>query len=144
VTIHALTLAAWNPPRVTLDVTCSAGTYIRSLAYDLGERLGVGAHLSGLRRTASGVFAIEQAVRLDDLLAVPDDWQRHLLPPDTVLGHLPAVQLDEQTTADVINGRAIPRDSDADEARAYTTDGRLSAILRARGANWQPHKVFVR
>ena len=144
VTIHTLTLAAWNPPQVTLDVACSAGTYIRSLAYDLGERLGVGAHLSGLRRTASGVFAIEQAVPPDDLLAAASDWQRHLLPPDAVLGHLPVVQLDEQTTADVINGRAIPRDGDADEARAYTTDGRLAAILRARGANWQPHRVFVR
>ncbi len=144
VTIHALSLTAWNPPRLTLDVTCSAGTYIRSLAYDLGQRLGVGAHLSGLRRIASGAFTIEQAVPLDDLLAAPDDWQRHLLPPDTVLGHLPAVQLDEQTTADVTNGRAIPREDDADEARAYAVDGRLVAILRARGENWQPHKVFIR
>lgn len=147
VTIHALTLVSWQSPRLTLDVTCSAGTYIRSLAFDLGERLGVGAHLSGLRRTASGAFDVAEAVTLDDLLAQPDDWQRHLLPPDTVLQHLPAVQLDEQTTADVVNGRFIPRADSGDEvteARAYAADGRLVAILGAQGADWRPRKVFIR
>ncbi|NDJ61826.1 MAG: tRNA pseudouridine(55) synthase TruB, partial [Chloroflexi bacterium] len=54
--IHALEVVAWQPPQVTLDVTCSPGTYIRSLAYDLGAALGVGAHLAGLMRTASGSF----------------------------------------------------------------------------------------
>jgi len=67
VTIHQLELLEWTPPVVGLRVRCSKGTYVRTLAHDLGEKIGCGAHLSALRRTASGHFSVEDAVTVDAL-----------------------------------------------------------------------------
>jgi tRNA pseudouridine55 synthase len=67
VTIHQLELLGWTPPVVGLRVRCSKGTYVRTLAHDLGEKIGCGAHLSALRRTASGNFSVEDAVTVDAL-----------------------------------------------------------------------------
>jgi tRNA pseudouridine55 synthase len=72
VVIRAIVLTGFNPDEgtITVDVTCSKGTYIRSLARDIGRSLGCGAHLSALRRTASGVFSIEDAVTVDELTRI--------------------------------------------------------------------------
>lgn len=67
VTIHALELLSWDPPHAGLRVRCSKGTYVRTLAHDLGEALGCGAHLSSLRRTRSGTFSVEEAFTVDAL-----------------------------------------------------------------------------
>lgn len=67
VTIHQLELLEWEPPVVGLRVRCSKGTYVRTLAHDLGENVGCGAHLSSLRRTHSGIFSVEDAVTVDAL-----------------------------------------------------------------------------
>jgi tRNA pseudouridine55 synthase len=144
VRIDALVLTDWSPPQFTLDVTCSAGTYIRSLAYDLGERLGVGAHLAGLTRTASGVFTLETAIPLDVLLTC-GTWQDYLVSPETALAGWPAVRLDVAEEAHIRHGRAIPA---ADEpgngalAFAYGVDGTQVAIVERDGDLWRPHKVF--
>lgn len=147
VTIESLEIADWSPPLFTLDVVCGAGTYIRSLAYDLGEALGVGAHLAGLIRTASGAFALENAVTLDALLQ-DAEWTRHVTGPDTALAAMPVVVLDEVNTAHVIHGRSIPRQpadgqSVAQLARAYDPAGRFTAILESDDGVWRPHKVFL-
>jgi tRNA pseudouridine55 synthase len=67
VTIHALEILGWNPPVIDLRVRCSKGTYVRTLAHDLGEKVGCGAHLSALRRTRSGTYTVEDAVTVDAL-----------------------------------------------------------------------------
>ncbi len=73
VTIERLELIEWSTPLLTLDIMCSKGTYIRSLARDLGESLGCGAHLQALRRTAVGTFLIEDALPLDQLIGPFED-----------------------------------------------------------------------
>ncbi len=144
VRIDALEIMDWSPPEFTLDVTCSAGTYIRSLAFDLGETLGVGAHLSGLIRLASGRFKIEDAQTLDDLL-IAENWMEHVIPPQAALADWPAVHL---TTADadhILHGRAIQRPdlSISDLAFAYAPDGQFIAIVQAGDGLLRPHKVFL-
>ena len=97
VTIHELTLLAFQAPEsARLRVRCSKGTYIRSLAADLGRRLGVGAHLVELRRTASGPFALDRAITLEELEARASDGRPlPLLSPLEALAHLPTVAVNE-------------------------------------------------
>lgn len=147
VIIESLEIVDWSLPLITLDVVCGAGTYIRSLAFDLGEALGVGANLAGLMRTASGTFALENAVTLDGLLNDPD-WPRHIISPDVALAAMPVVRLDEVSTEHVIHGRSIPRQPVdeppvAQPARAYDPAGRFIAILESGDGVWRPHKVFL-
>jgi tRNA pseudouridine55 synthase len=141
VRIDALEIADWQPPEFTLDVTCSAGTYIRSLAFDVGEALGVGAHLAGLVRTASGVFTLENAVPLDTLLSDP---AAYLVPPRTALAEYPAWVVDAADEAELAHGRSIVGAlADGTIAMAYRVDERLVAIVRADDGRLKPDKVFL-
>jgi len=149
VQIFELEAVAFEPPRVVLRVVCSAGTYIRSLAHDLGEALGTGAMLSALTRTASGQFRLEDAVRWPDLETAFADgsWRDLLLPADLALDGTPQLHLDEQGLQDISYGRPL-RVGDAAArglARAYAPDGRFVAVLEgdARRGFWRPKKVFV-
>lgn len=144
VTIYSLDLLEFESPRLTLRVRCSKGTYIRSLAMDIGAALGCGAHLSALRRTASGPFAIERAVGLDALEAMPpDDARDLLLPPDLALQHLPAVQLTPAQTTDIRHGRAIVLDAGADGLlRMYGGDSFLGVGEARRDGRLQPKRLF--
>lgn len=145
VTIHALTLTDWQPPEFTLEVTCSAGTYIRSLAYDIGETLGVGAHLTALARTRSGAFRLEQAIDLDTLTQAAD-WSAWLLKPSVALADWPHLTLDDAALEHIAHGRAVPQESHADEgtlAAAFDSTGELVALVRAFERQWQPYKVFL-
>jgi tRNA pseudouridine55 synthase len=101
VTVHRIEPVAWTPPALTFRATVSAGTYLRALARDLGTRLGVGAHLTALRREAIGGLRVEAAVALDRV--TPEE----LLPAARVLQHLPAVELDPEARAAVVHGRAV-------------------------------------
>jgi tRNA pseudouridine55 synthase len=144
VRIDTLEVIDWSPPEITIDVTCSAGTYIRSLAHDLGLTLGVGAHLAGLIRTGSGAFRLEDATALDDMLADPD-WRRRMIAPDVALQHLPRIDLDARDTDHIRHGRAPEGEYavHASLARAYDSGGVLLAIVEARDGRWRPHKVFL-
>lgn len=148
VTIYSAQIAAYDYPLLGIDVACSAGTYIRSLAHDLGQALGCGAALSKLVRTASGDFRAADSVRWDDLTRAFDDgsWARYLLPADHGAKSLPALTLDAESIADVLHGRAI-RSADRPDGlcRAYSPDGELIAILTAAPADglWHPHKVLA-
>jgi tRNA pseudouridine55 synthase len=107
VTIHALDLLALDPPQAIVDVCCSKGTYIRSLAEDLGEALGCGAHLAALRRTATGNFRIADSVPLDTLEAMTAlERERRLLAPAVLLAGLPRLTLDGGAAAGFRNGMA--------------------------------------
>ncbi len=143
--IGELSFLDWSPPQFTLEVLCSAGTYIRSLAHDLGEALGVGAHLAGLIRTASGSFRLEQAVALDDLLAA-DDWTQYLITPRLALGNMQSLDLSVTEAEAVLHGRPIPTAGEANNQHepvlAYDASGRLMAVLRRVDSHWKPEKVF--
>lgn len=145
VTITALEVVSCDLPEVEVLVHCSPGTYIRSLAYDLGAQLGVGGHLTGLVRVASGGFHVDDAVGWDDLLAAIEagEWSQHLLPPDQVLVDLPAVHVTAEQVERIQHGNAIPAGGPVEgEARAYGPDGRLLALVKAVDTQWQPVRVF--
>jgi tRNA pseudouridine55 synthase len=102
VTVHRIELLEWRPPEATFRATVSSGTYVRALARDLGDSLGVGGHLVELRREAIGRLSVDDAVPLDRL--APDT---PLVPLRPVLGDLPAVALDDAERAAVRHGRAV-------------------------------------
>ncbi|RLC95340.1 MAG: tRNA pseudouridine(55) synthase TruB [Chloroflexi bacterium] len=151
VDIFRLDLVEWQPPALTIEVECSAGTYVRTLAHDVGIALGCGAHLADLVRIESQPFHISQAVPLSTVEeAFPQgDWPRLLYPIDEVLTDWEAVVLSEESEARVKNGSSICLgEGDATtqgpcRCRAYAPDGRFLAILRHEGKNvWHPEKVF--
>ncbi|HEY0663302.1 MAG TPA: tRNA pseudouridine(55) synthase TruB [Thiobacillaceae bacterium] len=108
VTIRSLDMLECAPPRVVLDVQCSAGTYIRTLAQDIGAALGCGAHLTALTRTASGGFQLADAVSLAALEALPATGRANaLLPLDCVLTHLPAIDLSTADATALMQGRSV-------------------------------------
>ncbi len=148
ITLYKLDVLDWQAPRLTLAINCSKGTYIRSLAYDLGERLGYGAHLAKLIRTRSGPFFLEDSVSLEQLAqAVEDNTVEHLLfPADTALAHYPALYLDAPTTQRVLHGNSFPYDTaPAELARVYNEHGQFLAIAtwNIEQKVWQPKKVFL-
>ena len=148
VTFYRLDMLSYVPPELVLDIECSAGTYIRSLAHDLGETLSTGAHLSALRRSRAGPFDLEDAVSFDYLQQAIETgtWERHLIPAVDALPSLPIVQVEPGETERIRNGLSIPAGGEAiDLARAVDPEGELVAILEADegGTAWHPHKVFV-
>jgi tRNA pseudouridine55 synthase len=143
VTIERLELLDWTSPLLTLDIMCSKGTYIRSLAHDLGESLGCGAHLQALRRTAVGAFLIEHATPLGLLKENSRNIMSTLLPPEIAVADWPVITLGAEALRQVRNGLAIVRTgTDADRARAHGPEGDLVALLVRAGDLWKPEKVF--
>lgn len=154
VVIHQIALSAWQPPFLTIEVTCDPGTYIRSLARDLGQALGCGGTLAELRRLRSGRFGVEDAVSLEALAAAcqAGDPGRYLHPLRAALDGLTPMIVDAEAAARLAHGQPIagPAGAATDEAYAVTGDGALVAILRRRGVaapaqtcQWWPTKVFV-
>ncbi len=144
VTIHTLELVDWTPPTFTLELGCSAGTYVRSLAHDLGEALGTGAYLAALTRTASGAFRLQDAVTPEDVLAGPD-WRSRLVPPSQALPQMPQIRLDEIARDRLLLGQTVARragDPSSALAQALGPTGSLLAIVECKGSLWQPRKVF--
>lgn len=107
VTSYAVSIVSVDGDRVTLSVDCSAGFYIRSLAHDLGERLGVGAHLAALRRTRIGGFGIEQAVSLDAVERDPDGIVSALTPLAGMLPGVPSATLTAEGVDRAVHGRDL-------------------------------------
>jgi tRNA pseudouridine55 synthase len=105
--IHRIEVLALSLPRVTLHVVCSKGTYIRSLADDLGRDLGVGAHITALRRTRTGAFGLDRAVPLADVAAAAAAGRLPLIPPAEALAHLPRAQVTGELEARVRQGQAL-------------------------------------
>ncbi|HVL65462.1 MAG TPA: tRNA pseudouridine(55) synthase TruB [Actinomycetota bacterium] len=143
VTVHSLELQSFEPGATAdavLDVRCSGGTYVRTIAHDLGEALGTGAHLTELRRTEAGGFTLEDAVSLDDLS--PSD----LLPLAEVVRDLPPVRVSAEDEALVADGRPLPAPEVAEEGAAVAVlrDGRLLGVYRRRGAELRAERVVPR
>ncbi len=144
VTIERLEIVDWSPPHFTLDVVCSAGTYIRSLAYDIGEALAVGAHLAGLVRIASGEFTIDDAITLDTLLSA-EGWRQYLIPIQTALAGWPVVHLDEVGVEDIRHGRVVTDEAAVGYklALAFASDDDFVAVVKGEAGKWRPEKVFL-
>ncbi|MBK1614758.1 tRNA pseudouridine(55) synthase TruB [Rubrivivax gelatinosus] len=126
VTIHALELLEWNAPTLVLDVLCSKGTYVRTLAEDIGRVLGCGAHLSALRRTASGALTLAGAVTITELEAMTPEAREALLHPvDCLVADWPALHLAEADAGRFLSGqRRRTEHADAPAVRVYGPDPR--------------------
>lgn len=147
INVFSLEILEWALPEVVIDVSCSSGTYIRSLANDLGEAIGCGAHLVGLRRSQSGEFTLRNAISLRRLREAFDNgtWAEHLIPASEALGDWPAIELSEELTEKVRHGHRFPAEEGAEGwARAISEEGDLVALIEFNEENneWQPRKVF--
>jgi len=159
VRIHALELLSWESPLATIDVTCSRGTYVRSLARDLGEAVGCGAYLKDLCRLKYGPFELAEAISLDQFreASLRGDCSRFLYPIDSVLLHLPPMKVPSEIAKAIIHGQPykcseLPEQVEGAgkakghvRCRAYTLDGCFLGVLRFNSEKdeWQPEKVFL-
>jgi tRNA pseudouridine55 synthase len=141
VTVHWIELVDYAPPDLTFRTAVSAGTYIRAMARDLGDRLGVGAHLTSLHREAIGSLLVDDAVPLEQVTPSA------VLPAIRVLRDMPGVDLDDAGRRDVIHGRAVvdgravgQRGSGADVA--LLADGELIGVARSDGEWLRPSVVL--
>ncbi len=138
VVVHDLTLGHYAEGVATLSVRASAGFYVRSLAHDLGERLGTGAHLSALRRTQAGAFALADALSWEVLARGGEAAAAGLLPIDRLLPNLPAVVLSADDAARVRHGQTVqaagPAGALSGPVRLLDEDARLIGIAEAEVA----------
>jgi tRNA pseudouridine55 synthase len=147
VTAHSLTLLGLDDGVVRLRLFVSPGFYVRSLAHDLGTKLGCGAHLEGLRRTRAASFGLDRALTLDQLQAGPEATASRLIPIEELLPELPAVRLSERgarrashgnflgpedlaTTGPVPDSAVLSRESGTGPVRLFDGAGRLVGIAR--------------
>ena len=165
VTVYAIAIDRIALPDLHLTVDCGRGTYLRSIAHDLGQELGCGGYVTQLARLSCGGFQAADGVSLEtlaDAVAAGDDWRRHLRPVDWALRHLPAVSVNAGAARAIRNGQpvpaagrllppsgnaGIPASGDDDcRRRAYDPDGVFLALLEYRGQPdepyWHPARVF--
>ncbi len=152
-TIYELRLAILDATTLHIQVKCSAGTYIRSLARDMGEMLGCGGHLTMLRRTQAGAFTLADALPLDAI----DQWATHLLPMDRAVSHFLEVNLDEGQAKDFAMGRFLDAKlldathfesashltPQARVCRVYDAKHELIGIGEIQNTTLKPTKVFA-
>ena len=151
ITVHHLEVLEWTPPEVVIDVHCSSGTYVRSLANDLGIKLGCGAYLVGLRRTKSGRFSLRDSVPLRKLQEAftAGNWYQYLIPAAEALGDWPAVELNPDEVEGIRHGHRVKVVGEPTETkvRGVSTQGELVALMELTvnedgSREWQPKKVF--
>lgn len=160
VTVFRFDLRDFRPPFVDFEAACSSGTYVRSLAHDLGAKLGCGAHLASLRRIAVGPYGLADAVALADLEAAADRGEagRHIVPLEQLLPEVPAVTVLPEAENRVRNGspleaahlaapppQFLPAPGTAGLVRLFSGSGRLLALARptADGAGLHPFLVII-
>ena len=164
--IYNLDIVAWQPPAVTIKVECGKGTYIRSLAHDLGQSLGCGANLKNLIRLRYGPFDVKDAVSVPQLESAfrYGYWQHFVHPMDTVLLHWKAIVVNDTTEEVIRKGAPVTLESNKicditsstenppstwpsaeTRCRTYTLDGDFLGVLRfnLERKHWQPAKVFL-
>ncbi len=147
--IYSIALQSAELPDVEIDVHCSKGTYIRSLAHDLGAALGCGAHLTALTRTASGTFALADAIPLDQLRrAFAEGYaEQFLIPIDEAVLQYEAIILDAASVKAIQQGKPFicGREFTTPRLRVYSTSGDFIALLERGHTSdeWKPKKVFI-
>ena len=144
VTIHALELLRCHGDEIEINVRCSKGTYVRTLAEDIGHALGCGAHLLGLRRTVIGAFNLDQAYSWTTLEAM-DMAQRDacLLAPDKLLQDMPALHLDAAHAARIAQGQRLALDADVPEGKVRLySEGRFIGMAELVGRRLAPLRLL--
>ncbi len=152
--IYRLELSRWQPPVATIEVECGKGTYIRSLAHDLGQLLGCGANLKSLVRLRYGLFSLEDAITVPQLEEAfrHGYWQHFIYPIDVVLLNWAVVVVDDASEEEIKKGHplvleggsGLPTPAYGNHCRVYNRDGCFLGMLyfdEAKG-RWQPEKVF--
>lgn len=143
VIFHELTLLSLEGPLVRFRARVSAGTYIRSLAQELGQRLGVGAHLAALRRTAVGEFRQEAAIGLEPLQERVSQETIPLIPLENLLPEIPAVAMNSGAARNASQGQDLVLTCESERVRLFAPSGRLVAIaLRRAGSVFHPMVVM--
>jgi tRNA pseudouridine55 synthase len=149
VTIYSIELTAFEDPVVSLLVRCSKGVYIRTLCAEIGDALGMGAHLIGLERTRSGSFSIDDAITLDRLqeMMTAGNAEQVVTPIDEALAEFPAIRISEAETVRVLHGNQISCPSSLanitnDHIRLHSPAGRLLGLARIVAGVLKPDLVF--
>ncbi len=147
ITIFDISIEAWQTPDLTVRISCTPGTYVRSIAHDLGLALGCGGHVQSLRRLASGVWRMEDAVTLENLLATQDAWPDYLHGLRAALSMLPPLVLTAEQAYRFAVGQSISACTEKDtfEVRVLGPDERLIGIGRMDTDRLlvSPYKVFA-
>lgn len=153
VRVDALELDGLEPPgpdglaRARLRVRCGKGTYVRTLAADLGRAVGIPAHLAALRRTAASGFTLAQALPLEEAEALgrasPEALRARLVPPAEALGFLPALAVDAGEARALAQGKILAREAGGPLVRAIAPGGGLVALCAPAAAGVKPVRVFV-
>jgi tRNA pseudouridine55 synthase len=126
-----------QPPLMKFRVVCSPGTYVRSLAHDLGQRIGCGAHLTALRRTRSGDFRIDQAVILDRVTTAD------LIPMERLLESWPRIEVTGVEESRVVHGNQIPGEADGSLACIFNKQGQFIAVASVENGWVRPRLVLT-
>ena len=149
ITIHDFRIVGLEGDMASFAITVSAGGYVRSVAHELGQMVGCGAHLASLRRTRAGVFTLAQAITVDQLKEASNGGQQAfegLLPhPRTLLTEIPAVTVDDQLAGRLRNGMQVnlPEYTNAPLVKVFTSPTEMIAIARrVAGTLMQPHVVI--
>jgi tRNA pseudouridine55 synthase len=150
VNVSELEMLSFTPAKISLRVTCSAGTYVRSLAHDLGQQLGCGAVLAQLRRTRVGCFDVKDSYNLDRLaqLATENRLSQAIIPSSRLLPHMPGQYVDALTETQIRQGRDFRTSPfvvqpGAPKVKALSQSGELIAIGELKIPNvYHPSTVF--
>ena len=155
VTIHRIDITGWATPLLDLEVECGRGTYIRSIAHDLGQSLGCGGHLKGLQRSKDGPFCLSDSVSLSELpeRVERDGWRSILMSVDAAMQSLRPVVVGDEYVAVISNGGMLPVEhlelseepADGELFRVYSREGVLLAVSHYRSSDsaLKPRKVFA-
>jgi len=145
IAIHRLDLETFEGDAATLYVECSKGTYIRTLAEDIGEALGCGAHVAALRRLAVGPFTVEQSVGLADLEGLSTEERRtRLLPPQVLLESWPRLRLESALAARFRLGQEVPAGAGEGRVAVFGEDETFLGAGEVSGGTLRPRRLVAR
>jgi tRNA pseudouridine55 synthase len=137
VQVYEFEMLRFEPPMMTIRVLCSPGTYVRSLAHDLGQAAGCGAHLTALRRTRCADFRLENAVPLE-LVSTSD-----LIPMSRLLESWPRIEVSGAEELKVLHGNQIPGDAHGEFARIFNKKGEFIAVAALENGWVRPRLVLI-
>jgi tRNA pseudouridine55 synthase len=145
ITVHAIRLVSWEPPIARVYVVCSKGTYIRSMARDIGEAVGPGAYMSNLVRVQTGPFTLEDAIRVEDLeeLLATTSWDQIAWHPDAVMQDWPALVLHGADAVSWRQGKSLEHGGIEGIVRVYDSSGTWLGVGQGDEAGTQVRPIKV-
>jgi tRNA pseudouridine55 synthase len=143
ITIYEIRLIKWSSPDLDIQVHCSSGTYIRSIAHDLGQVLGCGGFLSYLRRISIGDHLLEESIPLTNLNQ--ENLTKNIRPMDTAVRHMPLVNFNPEQAMALFHGQSVSVQTEPQLGtlfRAYDDKSQFVGIIETDGNFWLPRKIF--